>query len=840
MLVVAKISQFLEKFVDVGGKKQVVLDDENASGEMAMDAELTLDKPATKYKDMLQKVANRTEDTVEVSLDDIRTFEIENSDGHPPLSFGSSLAYRIEHNTKCYVELFSKAIDMLLPEPDESAMQDPDADVLDVLFQARRDRDRRDRDVIEEAQRRIGQAQGKNAEEATSVPPEASFPSILTRRYTVRFAPRASQNAESVRDIGAGQIGHLVTVRGIVTRVSDVRPSMVVAAYLCDACGSEVFQEVKTRQFTPLTQCQSSRCKENRSRGKLHRQTRGSRFLRFQEVKLQEMTDQVPMGDIPRTLTIHCYESTVRKLNPGDVAHVTGVFLPQPYSGFRALRAGLLADTLLEAHSIRPLKRRYDQLASELTPEIYMRLAKLQGESDTYGQVARAIAPEIFGHDDVKKALLLLLVGAPTKRTKDGMSIRGDINICLMGDPGVAKSQLLRFVAKVAPRGVYTTGRGSSGVGLTAAVMRDSVTGEMVLEGGALVLADNGICAIDEFDKMDESDRTAIHEVMEQQTISISKAGITTTLNARTSILAAANPSRSRYNTRMTPEENINLPAALLSRFDVLFLMLDRPNHEDDLMLARHVAWVHAHGRHPTPADLGDANSANSAGTEIDMELLRHFIAGARARNPRLPREVADYVVGAYVQLRQQHKELESAAATRRNPGRSTIDTGIGGTAAASNASRPRSTIGNTTPRTLLAILRLAQARARIRASDNVSTDDVDEALRLMDAAYVTLDAQVSATSGIFGERQTRTDAASAIFGIMMRQVSALRASGGEDAGNGGMVQLNYADVLERVRNDGYNETDLSRCLDQYESINVLQVNLTRTRITFINTSMSE
>lgn len=608
--------------------------------------------------------------------------------------------------------------------------------------------------------------------------PESIFPPELTRRYSLNIKPitpsgssaEKSSKALAVRQVRGSHLGHLITIRGIVTRVSDVKPSIRVNAYTCDRCGNEVFQPVTSKQFTPLTECPSNECKSNNSKGQLFLSTRASKFLPFQEVKIQEMADQVPVGHIPRQLTVHCHGALVRQINPGDVIDLAGIFLPTPYTGFKALRAGLLTDTYLEAQHVHQHKKAYDDIV--LAPRTLQRMNELERTGQLYEMLARSIAPEIFGHIDVKKALLLQLIGGVTKEMGDGMRIRGDINICLMGDPGVAKSQLLKYITKVAPRGVYTTGRGSSGVGLTAAVMRDPITDEMVLEGGALVLADNGMCCIDEFDKMDDGDRTAIHEVMEQQTISISKAGITTTLNARTSILAAANPVYGRYNPRVSPVENINLPAALLSRFDVLFLILDQPSRDADEELARHVAYVHMHSRHPD-----DPN----AGTAFTPAEVRQWVARARSFRPTVPQEMSDYMVGAYVRMRQQAKRDEGT----------------------------KNAFSHTSLRTLLGVLRLSQALARLRFANEVVAEDVDEALRLIEVSKASL----YDNDGKGGKDHSPS---SKIYHLVRN----MKDSGAAAVGDGS-DELDLRRVRERVLAKGFTQEQFDEAVLEYESLDV-------------------
>ena len=659
------------------------------------------------------------------------------------------LATRVEGNAAQYLELAAAAADAALPPPSRADLPE---DVFDVLMEQRK--------RAEELTRVQMEVDGRTAA------PDARMrlPPALLRRYDVVVRPRTDREPLALRGVGASHVGRLVSFRGVVTQIGDVRPLLRIATYLDDETGLEFYQEVTGRTFTPLAEAPPEVRALHGGRSDLHLQTRGSKFVRYQECKVQELPEEVPQGSTPRTLRVHLRGELTRSVKPGDAVRVAGIFLPEPYAGPRgALRASLLTQTYVEAMSVERGKRSYQEM--ELDAGTRREIEALTAAGDVYGRLASSIAPEIWGHEDVKRVLLLAMVGGVTRRLPDGMKLRGDVHVCLMGDPGVAKSQLLRYVCHVTPRAVYTTGKGSSGVGLTAAVVRDATTGEMVLEGGALVMADRGVACIDEFDKMEEADRTAIHEVMEQQSVSIAKAGIATTLNTRTTLLAAANPAFGRYDTRRSPAENINLPAALLSRFDVLWLILDRPSLDTDLALAQHVLCVHRDGVAPRRA----------GAQPLPAALLRAYIAEAKRHEPVVPHTLADYIAAVYAEMRAE----EAAAEV------------------------PHS---YTTARTLLSVVRIAQALARLRFADAVEQSDVDEALRLLRMSKASLldDARAGDAAP--------ADPVSAVFSRIRQLAERTRAA-----------SLTWAQILDSL--GGAHKTEhVRQCLVDYAAINVWQL----------------
>ncbi|XP_076240514.1 minichromosome maintenance 3 isoform X2 [Calliopsis andreniformis] len=535
-------------------------------------------------------------------------------------------------------------------------------------------------------------------------------------------------------------LSNLVCVEGIVTKCSLVRPKVVRSVHYCSTT-----KTVIERGYTDLTSFeafpQSAVYPTTDEDGNpLETEFGLSTYKDHQTLTIQEMPEKAPTGQLPRSIDVVCDNDLVDMCKPGDRVQIVGSFrcLPGKQGGYTTgtFRTILIANNVMQLSKEANLSISHDDVA------MCKKLAKTNSCKNIFELLSKSLAPTIHGHEYVKKAILCLLLGGVEKVLPNGTRLRGDVNVLLIGDPSVAKSQLLRYVLCTAPRAIPTTGRGSSGVGLTAAVTVDNETGERRLEAGAMVLADRGIICIDEFDKMSDIDRTAIHEVMEQGKVTIAKAGIHASLNARCSVLAAANPVYGRYDQYKTPMENIGLQDSLLSRFDLLFVMLDIVDSEQDQIISDHVVRMHRY-RSPTEQDgealplgskidilttknpdqiISDAmetqvyqkydpllhgKSRSRSDQILTISFMRKYIHIARCMKPKLTEEASEVIATEYSKLRSE-EAVESDVA-RTQP---------------------------VTARTLETLIRLSTAHAKARLSKNVTAEDAQAAIELVQFAY--------------------------------------------------------------------------------------------------------
>jgi DNA replication licensing factor MCM5 len=437
-----------------------------------------------------------------------------------------------------------------------------------------------------------------------------------------------------------------------------------------------------------------------------------SQFIDQQVLKLQEAPDDVPVGELPRHILVSADRYLANRVVPGSRCTIMGVFsIYQSQKNSKNSGAVAIRNPYMRAVGIQTdISHNQGGATMQFTEEEEQEFLEMSRRPDLYELFSSCIAPSIFGNADIKKAITCLLMGGSKKILPDGMRLRGDINVLLLGDPGTAKSQLLKFVEKCSPIAIYTSGKGSSAAGLTASVQRDTSTREFYLEGGAMVLADGGAVCIDEFDKMRDEDRVAIHEAMEQQTISIAKAGITTILNARTSVLAAANPIFGRYDDLKTPGENIDFQTTILSRFDLIFIVRDTHDRNRDETIAKHVMNLHMNGQ--------ANNNPEAAQSEIPVEKMKRYISYAKSRcAPRLSAEAAEKLSSHFVSIRRQVARAEADA-------------------------NQRSSIPITV-RQLESLVRISESLAKLELAPIATEKHVDEAIRLFLGS--TMDAVMSA-----------------------------------------------------------------------------------------------
>merc|ERR1719281_1159639 len=517
----------------------------------------------------------------------------------------------------------------------------------------------------------------------------------------VRVAIHGFLVHENIRDLQVQHLGKLVCVTGVVTKRSQLNTELKRLFLRCGRCGfpSGPFDVQEDKDLKPGS------CAECQSKGPCSVDKELTLYGNHQKIMLQESPGKVEPGKMPRSKEVILTGDMVDTVRPGDEPNLTGIYRCLYDLNSNARHCFPVYQTQIDAVHAR---RKGDLLLLQITDEEVAKIRDLAKSPNVRERIINSIAPSIYGMEHVKTGIALSMFGGMSKTAAGRHRIRGDINVLVVGDPGLAKSQFLKYVEQTSQRAVYTSGKGASAVGLTAAVTRDE-HGEFVLEGGALVLADSGICLIDEFDKMNDQDRTSIHEAMEQQSISISKAGIITTLSARCAVIAAANPIGGRYDSQLTFSENVELTDPILSRFDIICVLKDEVDAGKDEQLAEFVVVSHMRS-HPTDPDTKiksrfEQARENAGKKQIPQELLKKYILYARSQIMPKVSDVDNAKISKfYSEIRRESFQTGGVPMTVRH---------------------------------LESIVRIAEANARMELREFVSTRDVDHAIATMLECFI-------------------------------------------------------------------------------------------------------
>ena len=590
-----------------------------------------------------------------------------------------------------------------------------------------------------------------------------------------------------IRDIRSGDIGKLAGIEGLVTKATEVRPRVVEAVFECPFCG-HIFSVEQTggRQFKEPRECEGCERKVQHFKLLVDR----CKFANTQKIRLQESPEELRGGELPQAIDVNLEDDISGEIAPGDRIIVTGIL--RSYQRTTQFGKTPFFDIYLDGNSLEVMEEAFEEI--QITEEDEREIMELKNQPDVYEKLIRSIAPSIFGCNEIKEAMVLQLFAGIPKELPDETRVRGDIHVLLVGDPGVAKSQLLNYQVKLAPRGLYTGGKSSTSAGLTAAAVRDEFgEGRWTLEAGALVLADKGIAAVDEIDKMKKEDRDALHEAMEQQTVSIAKAGIMARLNSRCALLAAANPIGGRFDRYEPISKQINMPPTLLSRFDLIYTMMDRPNEEMDTKTAKHIIETHYAGeilarvKNIGKVEEGEKEHFGEAmqmmEPAVQGDLLRKYVAWSK-RNvfPVMSDEARKKFLEFYIGLRRQGYDDEEEPVP-------------------------------VTARQLEALIRLGEAKARTRLGDKITVEDAESVIEVVNYClkHVFTDPETDKLDVDWinaGTTKTRRDRARSIKAI----ITEMEAEHGDEvpiedvldiAEEEGMDRDKAEEVIEAMKRDG-------------------------------------